>query len=184
MSMKKIIFTLFAVILCVTMYGQSTKNYKIRSYFTMDVPTTLELRDTPGVAGQQYCFWPGLSSSKYARILVTIKENPGVSQNDLKNISGADLMEVKQMFLDEIRASGLSTSQVKIKVNDVRKAAGKYAIVKIYTRPGLNGDVYVETYDFYVGAVAIQLTLSYRSSEASYWKADFDKVLGSIVWKI
>ena len=184
MSMKKTLLSLLALILSIAVFGQSTKNYKIRSYFTIDIPTTLELRDTPGVAGQQYCFWPGVSSSKYARILVTIKENPGISQSDLKNISGPDLMEVKQMFLDEIRASGMSTSQVKIKVNDVRKAAGKYAIVKIYARPGLSGDVYVETYDFYVGSVAIQLTLSYRSSEASYWKADFDKVLGSIVWKI
>lgn len=182
--MKKTLLSLLALILCIAVYGQSTKNYKIRSYFTIDIPTTLELRDTPGAAGQQYCFWPGLSSSKYARILVTIKENPGINQSDLKNISGPDLMEVKQMFVDEIKASGMATSQVKIKVNDVRKAAGKYAIVKIYTRPGLNGDVYVETYDFYVGSVAIQLTLSYRSSEASYWKADFDKVLGSIAWKI
>lgn len=184
MRLKKIVFPLFFVVLYVTMYGQSTKNYKIRSYFTMDVPTTLELRDTPGVTGQQYCFWPGLSSNKYARILVTIKETPGISQNDLKNISGLDLMEVKQMFLDEIKASGMSSSQVKIKVNDVRKAAGKYAIIKIYTRPGLNGDVYVETYDFYMGTVAIQLTLSYRVSESLYWKSDFEKVLGSIVWKI
>lgn len=182
--MKKTLLSLLALILCLAVYGQSTKNYKIRSYFTIDIPTTLELRDTPGVAGQQYCFWPGPSSSKYARILVMIKENPGISQSDLKNISGPELIEVKQMFLDEIKASGLSTSQVKIKVNDVRKAAGKYAIVKIYTRPGLNGDVYVETYDFYVGSVAIQLILSYRASEASYWKTDFDKVLGSIVWKI
>ena len=183
-SMKKIILSFLVLVLCTLMYGQSTQNYKIRSYFTVDIPTTLELRDTPGVAGQQYCFWPGIGSSKYARILVQMEENPGISQSDLKNATQADRADIKAAFLNEIRSSGLSPSTVKIHYNDVMKVGSKYAIVKKYTRPGLNGDVYCETYDYYVSSVHIQLTLSYRVSEASYWKAGFDKVVGSIVWKI
>lgn len=182
--MKKLILSLLALILCTMMYGQSTKNYRIRFYFTVDIPTTLELRDTPGVAGQQYCFWPGASSSKYARILVQMEENPGISQSDLKNATPADREDVKQAFRNEIRRSGMSPAQIKIHMNDIIKVGSKYAIVKKYTRPGLNGDVYCETYDYYVSNVHIQLTLSYRTSEASYWKADFDKVVSSIVWKI
>jgi hypothetical protein len=78
----------------------------------------------------------------------------------------------------------MSPSQIKIHENDVKKVGGKYAIVKKYTRPGLNGDVYVEAYDYFVGAVHIQVTLSYRCSESSYWKADFDRVISSIAWMI
>ena len=68
--------------------------------------------------------------------------------------------------------------------NDVKNVGGKYAIVKKYTRPGLNGDVYVETYDYFVGTAHIQVTMSYRTSESSYWKADFDRVINSIEWYI
>ena len=184
MSMKKIIFSLLTLILSVSLFGQSTKNYKIRSYFAFDIPETMELRDTPGVGGQQYCFWPGASSTKYARILVQIGENPGISQSDLVNLSPLERQEIKSLFLDEIRRSGMSPSQIKIHENDVRKVGGKYAIVKKYTRPGLNGDVYVEAYDYFVGTVHIQVTMSYRTSESSYWKADFDKVIQSISWYI
>ena len=182
--MKKVIIVFMALVMCVSLSGQSTRNYRIRSYFTVDIPTTLELRDTPGVAGQQYCFWPGINSSKYARILVQMEENPGLTQEALKNATPADREDVKTAFLNEIRRSGMSPSQIKIHYNDIMKVGSKYAIVKKYTRPGLNGDVYCETYDYYVGNVHIQLTLSYRTSESSYWKADFDKVVNSIVWMI
>lgn len=182
--MKKSILSLLSLILSVSLFGQATRNYSIRSYFTFDIPVTMELRDTPGVGGQQYCFWPGASSTKYSRILVQIEENPGIRQSDLVNLSPSERQEIKSLFLDEIRRSGMSPSQVVIHENDVKKVGGKYAIVKKYTRPGLNGDVYVETYDYFVGAAHIQVTMSYRTSESSYWKADFDRVINSIEWNI
>ena len=164
-------------------WNNGSTNYKIDSYFTMDIPNTLELRGE-GVVGQQYCFWPGLSSEKYARILVSYEDNPGISQSDVKRATSSDLKVFKESMFEQFESAGYSPSDIKIHKIEVQKISGKYAVVEKYTRPGLKGDVYCESYDFFIGDWYIHLIMSYRTSESSYWKTDFEKALKSIVWKI
>ena len=84
----------------------------------------------------------------------------------------------------EMENSGYNISAINFQYSGIKVVSGKYAIVNKYIRPGLNGNVCVERYDFYISSVHIYITMSYRVSESSYWKEDFNKAINSIKWNI
>ena len=185
--MKKILLSIAALICMCLVCIAETKTYKISSYCTMDIPSTLVLRDTPGVGGAQYCFWPGLNSKYYSRILVTIGDANGLSESDIKSASKADLDALsnsqKSQLISAMKRTGQDASRLKWYPITLESVNGHFAMVQKCIRPGLNGDVYSINYMMVYKGARIEFTLSYRVSESNLWKADFEKVMKTIVWK-
>lgn len=184
--MKRLVSILFLFALCIASKAE-TKTYKIDSYCTIDIPTTLELRDSPGVAGAQYCFWPGLSSEKYARVLISIDEADGLSEQDIKGLSSKDIEELNEYYktiaYQELELLGKDVSELTWYPLTVKSISGHSALVRRWIRPGVQGKVACEEYTIVYKKMQLDFTLSYRYSERSMWMTDFDAIMKSVVWK-
>ena len=194
--MRKVkIFVLLSLLLVpVCVKAQANwDEYEIGKIFKLSVPSTLMLRDPSSIIGKMtddakkkialeygiqspdwtYTFIPNdrIGSSKYARVIVSVSRQNNTTQKMVKEASQAELQELRQAKIDEAKQYGqnIKNTTCKKEVYD-----GRYAIVIRYDRPGLSGDVHVDDYYFFLLNKKIEVTISYRISEAYLWKNDFN----------
>lgn len=196
--MRTIKFIILSFVLLLPLCAKAQTNwdvYEIGKFFSLSVPSTMTLRDSESVIGKamdnavkkfslqygvstadwKYTFIPseGITSSKYARIIVSVSRQNDITQKMVKEATQADLNEIKSARIAEARQVGMDFKNFTIKkeVYD-----GMYALVLRYDRAGVSGDVHVDDYMFYLLNKQIEVTISYRISEASYWKKDFTAI--------
>lgn len=130
----------------------------------------------------KYTFIPseGMTSSKYARIIVSVSRQNDITQKMVKEATQADLADVKAAREAEAKQVGMGMKNFTVK----KEVYGdKYAIVLRYDRTGLSGDVHVDDYMFYLLNKQIEVTISYRVSESNYWKKDFSAIPGTFTFE-
>ena len=199
MRTTRILFLLSLLFLPLCVNAQSHwDEYEIGKIFKLSIPSTMALRDPESVIGKtmdnavnkfmlqygasaadwKYTFIPseGMTSSKYARIIVAVNRQNQLTQKMVKEATAADLQDLKDSKIEGAKMMGMTIKNVTAKkeVYD-----GKYALVTRYDRQGLSGDVHVEEYMFFLLNKEINVTISYRISEASIWKKDFSAIPGT-----
>lgn len=127
------------------------------------------------------------ATATYARIIIEFGYNYDVSQEDIKSMTTADLVEyddaIGKQYKSEFdyaqQALGNAGSFVWHPTKR-EKIGGKYCMVLDYDRSGLQGMVKVKKYLFYYNGKEIDITCSYRISEKQKYEKDFEKVIRSI----
>ncbi len=169
--------------------------YDIGNIFSLSVPSSLSLRDPDSVEGKfsdnfkkkfalkygvqspdwTYTFIPaeGMTSTKYARVIVAVKRQNNLTQKMVKEATAADLQDLKESRIEESKQYGMSMKNVTVKKEIYD---GNYAIVTRYDRSGLSGDIHVDDYMFFLLNKQIEITISYRISESSIWKKDLSAI--------
>ena len=121
------------------------------------------------------------ASKSYARILFNFSYIEGFGQDDIKGMAPSDLREINQMWYEETKneieclAEYFSNSGDFKWYNTVKKnIAGLSALVIEYDRPGPGGATHVKSYRFFYDNKRMEITTSYKVSEESKYKDDFD----------
>ena len=182
---------------------ENWRTYSVANAFNISVPTTVELRqdfdaytkwlNSIGVVNNDAVVFQqkGLSDNeasafrKYCRIICQhFSTSPG---DCLRCYETEPLVgENRQAFLDIARnelaqgASFIGPVDIQwVTVNGVKAVQIKYK------RTGYNGDgpVVCQLYILFNYKEMAKVTISYRESEASLWKADFEKVMSTFQWE-
>ena len=205
MRRTRIIASLVAVLLCGTAaLAQNSADwprYTFGELFSIAVPGTLELRDPDTAVGKfmdsgrktysmkmgeiergtTTVFWPGLGSSRYARIMVNLASQPEITQSLLASLTEADMKELDASWKQgNVQMGKMAGTTVRWIGSWKEKYSGKYGFHLAYQRSGLDGDIRVDQYKIYDRGKEISITISYRISEASTWKADLGEVIKSL----
>ena len=112
-------------------------------------------------------------SSLYARVIVNIHVDSKTTGTELDGLTDLDIKEADALFKNQFTNSGMKGTWHG---TTRRKYDGKYALVSRYDRAGLNGDVHVEDYRFFLNNYLVEITMSYRKSEFEYWNSDFTRI--------
>ena len=194
---KLIIFILVLAFSPMSLKAQDEfQTYHIGNIFSLDIPVTMTLRDTSTPEGRaadrriysnvarydssfpdwRYAFIPTetVPSGMYARILVSVKRQNSITQKMVKEASKEDVIKLGETTRKEMESAKMEI--VKWTPAQKRVIDGKYALVINYERKGLNGNVHVESYLFYLSDKQVEVTISYRTSESYYWASDFSRV--------
>jgi len=164
--------------------------YYIGNNLSIGIPYTLKLRDTYCItsttkgttydtyrlsydySGQKYTFAPE-NSDLYARIIIEMIADAGVSQYDVKSLTPNDLAK-----LDVVWEQSVAQMLPVVKWYPTEKCiiGGKYVLVSRMVRQGLSGNVMVVQYKYYSTFYSTEITMSYRISESYIWKSVIDNV--------
>lgn len=113
-------------------------------------------------------------SSLYARVLINVNVDTSVKGTELLGLTDADVKEADAIFKKQYENyGGFKASWYGTTYN---RYGGKYALVSHYDRAGLNGDVHVDDYRFFLKNYLVEITISYRKSESGHWKTDFNNI--------
>ena len=196
MRTSRFFITVSLLFLSLCAKGQNNwDEYEIGKIFKLSVPSTITLRDPDSVIGKvmdnavnkftlqyggttadwKYTFVPkeGTTATRYARVIVAVNRQNDLTQKMIKEATAADLQDLKDSRIEGAKQMGMTIKNLTVKkeVYD-----GMYTLVIRCDRPGTSGDVHVEEYMFFLLNKQIDVTISYRISEASIWKKDFSAI--------
>ena len=181
-----------------SLYAQSEWNeVKVANVLSFQFPPTLELRDLDNTVMQtlqngvnQIMIARGAAKSNYqvtlqpkgfntqgsplyARVIVNINADPETTGEELNGLTDSDVKEADALFKQQFTDFGLKGTWYG---TTRRRYGGKYALVSRYDRVGLNGDVHVEDYRFFLNNYIVEIMISYRKSEFEHWNSDFTRI--------
>lgn len=184
--------------------------YDIKGMGTIDIPAKLELRSDESLIynltqvqkdyydidynGEIVFQTYGLNElkkereKKYGRIIIYITNLEEDCHFTTKSkFAKEDLKAVDDSFRDEIN-EWESNGGFEIKIKSINKSKaitinGNNYIVYSYTGVGNGSPISVTVYNLFNKTKYYKITTSYRLSEESYWKEDFEKAIKSITIK-
>ena len=182
---------------------ENWRTYSVANAFNISVPTTVELRqdfdaytkwlNSIGVVNNDAAVFQqkGLSDNeasafrKYCRIICQhFSTSPG---DCLRCYETEPLVGENRQAFQDIARNELAQGTSFIGPVDIQWVTinGVKAVQIKYKRTGYNGDgpVVCQLYILFNYKEMAKVTISYRESEASLWKADFEKVMSTFQWE-
>lgn len=124
-----------------------------------------------------------MPKTTYASVRATFSTPPVATPEELAKITPADLSELTVQMEQLIkRMMGQSANKlVEFQGCSLTKVGECPSMLTRYRRTGPHGDVLVESHQIATHEGTVNLTLSYRVSEAALWKAVIERIEKSVV---